>query len=81
MKKVRCNNCGAVTNRHDLLFANNPFKDDELIEGCPECASANNFTELCEKGDCDGYLAGRLGGMFLCEKHLLALLQRSNSNE
>jgi hypothetical protein len=65
-QRWRCNGCGRVTQGSDLLVAANPFNpfdQSDLLNGCPVCKSAGQFTLLCDEPGCDnkvtcGFLVG-----------------------
>ena len=49
----RCVECDHVALEMDLLSAENPFRPEERITGCPSCRGIVEFEELCDEPGCD----------------------------
>lgn len=48
-----CRECGAVSVVAGMLTAPNPFRPDDTIHGCPDCAGIDCFDLLCDEPDCE----------------------------
>lgn len=52
--RYRCKECEWTGTENDLLWAPNPFADDddERITGCPECRGVESMERLCDVDGC-----------------------------
>lgn len=48
--KYKCINCDYVGD--EMLTAINPFDPQDIVRGCPQCASVNQFVLLCDEDGC-----------------------------
>jgi hypothetical protein len=51
MQRWRCTECGWIGS--ELLTAPNPFDPEDVICGCPECRSVDDFEPVCDEVGCD----------------------------
>ncbi len=52
-KRWRCKECDTISHESKLLTADNPFKRDESITGCPSCFSIDSFMDVCDQSGCE----------------------------
>lgn len=54
MTKCVCDNyrCNWHGDSSEVLRAKNPFDEDEVIEGCPECREINSPRQACDEPGC-----------------------------
>lgn len=50
--KIRCSECGWTGPADDRLIAVNPWREAEMIEGCPVCREPVEFQRLCDEPGC-----------------------------
>ena len=41
--KVRCTECDWTGRQHEVLVARNPFRDNGLLNGCPQCGVEKRY--------------------------------------
>jgi len=51
--KIKCQECGNITDQEDVLDAKNPFNPVEFIYGCKKCFSIDRFYAACDFPGCD----------------------------
>lgn len=68
-----CETCNWRGDETECLSAPNPFHPREIIAGCPDCKSVDQFRTACEILDCDGLVAGSFligeGYEWRCYRH------------
>ena len=79
--KYKCGNCDTITQIENILKAPSPFSARDILWGCPNCKSAEDFERVCDADACEGT---NVSGMpigdeykFLCRLHAPDL---SNNN-
>lgn len=54
MKHWRCHLCNTIIPDSDLLQAASPFKEADIIVGCPKCRQCTDgFDQLCDEPNCE----------------------------
>jgi len=51
--KWRCEECGWVGHRSEVLEAPNPFDPTGCVWGCPNCLDVNTLNVACEHPGCE----------------------------
>ncbi len=53
-EKTKCTNrrCNWTGYNNQLLSAQNPFEQDEIMYACPKCRDTENITGVCEIDKC-----------------------------
>lgn len=49
----KCSECGHICTDDEILKEHHPFKDGDLIWGCPSCLDAECLERACEVDKCD----------------------------
>ena len=53
MRKYKCSECGHICKDDEVLKEHHPFKEGDLIWGCPSCLEAESLEMACEVEGCD----------------------------
>ena len=69
MTKIICQACYWYGTEHDVLASKNPFKESEVIYGCPNCQSIERFASICDFDKCRKYAEHFVGGLCFCDEH------------
>jgi len=51
-EKIKCEGCNWKGWQKDKLTAQNPFDDDAIIVGCPQCKSVEAIVCVCDEEGC-----------------------------
>ena len=51
-KRIICCSCGHRMNSDDALEAPNPFDQNDVIYGCPNCKGIDSFEAVCDEPGC-----------------------------
>lgn len=51
--KMVCEECGWVGRENELLTAENPFRPEDMVTGCPKCKSLDTIRAGCDEPGCD----------------------------
>lgn len=49
----KCSECGRICTDDEILREHHPFRDGDLIRGCPSCLEAECLDRACEVNECD----------------------------
>ena len=70
-----CAGCSRILRESELLTAKNPFRDGDVIVGCPHCGSVNQMDGVCEVAGCNSVATCGTptadGYRRLCGRHFL----------
>lgn len=53
--KWRCESCGMIVFSSELLCAASPFDGGDILHGCPNCKTVNDFRRACDHAGCTNY--------------------------